>query len=244
MTKTVIAMPLMYQVPVSWFMNWLQIERDHVIGHCVTEAIYLPDAMATLVEQTFTQWPDFDRITVLEHDMIVPPDGVSRQAQYGYEHDIVGCVYVKHEWPHHCMAWMETQSPFYSPLTAETLKLMVDNPGLYEVDAVAMGFTSIARHVFEDWNPDVPMWKPPRDSGLVGHDLWFCHAAKMPVHGPNRDRAFKVWLDSGIGCGHLTLVPISYRDSQAALARANPPRWTEGGVPTGTGGMERGVVHA
>ena len=232
--KLVVAWPLYRTVPVQWLFNWVKMEREHganiaaVVG---TEAVYLPMAMHELINQAFIECPDFDRLVVMEHDMLPPHDAFERIAQYGPEHDIVGTMYFKHDYPYHSMVWLQVQPPRYSPLTAEIVKTMVDTPALYEVDAVAMGFTSISRRVFEGWNPDVPMWDPILP--LVGHDLHFCNEAKKPQHGLNKDEAYRVWVDSGIGSGHLTLVPIGYGHSQAALAESQPPRWTEDGEPRG-----------
>jgi hypothetical protein len=138
-------------------------------------------------------------------------------AQYGDEYDIVGTVYFKHDLPHHVMAWMQVDKPRFSPLTRDVVKLMVDEPGLYEVDGVAMGFTSIHRRVFENWDPEVSMWYP--SPPFVGHDLHFCNEALK--------QGFKIWVDSGIGCGHLTLIPIGYDDSQTALAENEPMNWAQ-----------------
>lgn len=207
--KLVVALPMYRSVPVAWFFNWLRMDMTNVGVVVGTEAMYLPMAMEILINQAFRDCPDFDRLVILEHDMIPPLDAFNRIANYGYEHDIVGSVYFKHDYPHHIMAWMQVKPPFFSPLTAEVTKQMVESPGLYEVDGVAMGLTSIARHVLEDWDHSkAPMWtpKPP----LVGHDLHFCNEAKK--------QGYKVWLDSGIGCGHLTQVPIGYQHSQEALS--------------------------
>lgn len=213
--KLVVAFPLYRQVPVSWFFQWLQMDQQNVAATVGTEAMYLPAAMNLLVDMAFEQCPDFDRLVVFEHDMIPPADAFARIGQYHDEHDIVGSVYFRHDWPHHVMAWMQVEPPFFSPLTAEMTKYMVENPALYEVDGVAMGFTAIHRRVFENWDRNVPMWDPIPP--LIGHDLHFCNEAKK--------QGFKVWLDSGIGCGHLTLVPIGYGHSQEALAIAEPPHW-------------------
>jgi len=212
--RLVVAFPMYRQVSVNWFFQWLQLKKDHVVGTVATEGIYLPQAMATLVDLTYKHFgDDWDRVVVYEHDMIPPLDALNRISTYGdapdgADYDIVGTTYFKHDAPHHVMAWMQVKPPMFSPLTAEVTRVMVDNPALYPVDGVAMGLTSIHRRVFEGWDPRIPMWdaQPP----LVGHDLWFCHAA--------RQQGFKVWLDSGIGCGHLTEVPIGYGHSQAALA--------------------------
>ena len=197
------------QLPVEWFFTWLRLEKEPLIGTVATEGIYVPVAMQTLVDMAFERFGhEWDRLVVYEHDMLPPVDALNRIAQYGPEHDIVGSMYFKHDAPHHVMAWMQVQPPFFSPLTAQTVKTMVDNPALYEVDGVAMGFTSIRREVFEQWDKNIPMWYP--EPPLVGHDLHFCHHAKR--------QGFKVWVDSGIGCGHLTLTSIGYSHSQAALA--------------------------
>ncbi len=221
--KIVVAFPLYRQVPVSWFFNWEAMSKTHLAATVGTEAMYLPAAMNHLVYTAFTECPDLDRIVVFEHDMIPPLDALDRVAQYRDEHDIVGCMYFKHDYPYHVMAWMQVDAPFYSPLTAEVTKEMYDNPALYEVDAVAMGFTAISRRVFEQWDPAVPMWDPI--APLVGHDLHFCNEAKK--------QGFKVWVDSGIGAGHLTTIPIGYPHSQIALNESDPPRWEEGGSPRG-----------
>jgi hypothetical protein len=108
-------------------------------------------------------------------------------------------------------------TPLFTPLTAATTRAMVEKPALYEVDAVATGFMSIRREVFEKWDTEVPMWKaaPP----FTGHDLHFCNEAKK--------QGFKVWVDSGMPVDHLTQIPIGYKDQQAALAGnpVTPPIW-------------------
>jgi hypothetical protein len=181
--------------------------------------------METLVELAYKNCPDFDRIVIIEHDMEIPLDALERIAQYGPEHDIVGSIYFKHDSPHHVMTWMQIKPPFFSPLTADVTRQLVDYPALYQVDGVAMGFTSISRRVFDEWNPDVPMWDPIPP--LIGHDLHFCNEAKKPQHGPNKDQPFKVWVDSGLVCGHLTMIPIGYPHSQAALAELDLPSWED-----------------
>jgi hypothetical protein len=216
--RIVVAFPLYRQLPVQWFFTYLNMEKDPIIGTVATEGIYLPMAMETMVVMAFEKFgTDWDRLVVWEHDNIPPVDAFNRIANYGEEHDIVGSVYFKHDWPHHIMAWMQVDKPRYSPLTADVVATMVDYPALYEVDGVAMGFTSIKREVFEQWPEGVSMWNPTPP--LAGHDLHFCNEAKKA--------GFKVWLDSGIGCGHLTLVPIGYSHSQEALGLEEPQTWEQ-----------------
>jgi hypothetical protein len=216
--QLVVAFPLYGQVSAQWFMNWLGMDYRHVASVAAVEgSMYLPQKMEMLVAKSFELCPDLDRIVVLEQDMIPPLDAFERIAAYGDEYDIVGSTYFKHEPPHHVMAWMQVDAPRFSPLTRTAVKQMVDSPGLYKVDGVAMGLTSIHRRVFEKWDPSVPMWQPTPP--MVGHDLHFCHEANK--------QGFGVYLDSGLGCGHLTTIPIGYHDSQQALAEDEPETWAD-----------------
>jgi hypothetical protein len=218
--RLVVAWPLYRTVSVSWFLTWGQMQRGPVVAQVSTHGIYLTEAMQTLVDMTFAQvGGDWDYLVIYEHDMIPPLNAFERMAQYGDEHDIVGTCYFGRDYPHAVMAYMQTDYPLYNQLGPETVKAMVEAPALYEVDAVAMGFTAIHKRVFENWDKNTPMWEaqPP----LKGHDLWFCHAAKQ--------QGFRVWLDSGIGCAHLSEVPISYSDNQRC--------WTEISQSTGTDDM-------
>ena len=134
-------------------------------------------SMESMRNMAFEKFGDtWDRLVIFEHDMIPPLDAFERMANYWDEHDIVGTTYFKHDWPYHVMAWMQVVPPRFSPLTAEVVKQMVEKPALYEVDGVAMGFTAIRRQVFEEWDRDIPMWRPTPP--LAGHDLHFCNEAK------------------------------------------------------------------
>ncbi len=219
MEKVVVAFPFYRQIPVAWFFNWMKMDKAPVIGTVATGGIYLPVAMQTLVDLAFKNCPEFERFVIYEADMIPPANGLTRMATYDDkdDYDIVGSIYFKHDYPHHVMGWMQVDKPRFSPLTREVVQKMVENPGLYPVDGVAMGFTSIHRRVFENWDPDISMWYPAPP--FVGHDLHFCNEALK--------QGFKIWLDAGIGCGHLTTIPIGYPDSQEALAKGEPPTWAE-----------------
>lgn len=210
MGKIVVGFPLYRQVSTNWFSNWICMDTGPVVGKVVVDGTLLPKAVELLVKMAFEHYPEWDRLVFFEHDVIPPLDAFNRIAEYQDEHDIVAGMTFMHEPPHHIMAGVQVDGGF-APLTAELTKAMVEQPALYEVDTVPMGFTSIARRVFEQWNPQVPMWC--RDSRLIGHDLHFCIEAKK--------QGFKVWLDSGIKCGHLTLLPIGYEDQQHGLA--HPP---------------------
>lgn len=225
MQKLLVVFPMYRQLPVDWFINWLKMEKEYVIATIATDGAYLPLALMMMMEQAKNNYPDWERAVIFEQDMIPPANAFTRIAEYGDEYDIVGSIYFKHEYPYHVNVCMQTDGINMSPLTREAVALLKDNPALYEVDGVSTGFTSINRRVIEEWNPEVDMWMP--HPPFVGHDMHFCHEAKKPQHGPNKDQAFKVWVDSGIGCGHLTMVPIGYPHSQEALALNEPLTWAQ-----------------
>ena len=106
----------------------------------------------------------------------------------------------------------------YAPLTDTVTKQLIENPGLYPVDGVGMGLCSISRRVIDNWDHDrYSMWKPTPP--IIGHDLQFCWAAAQ--------QGFRVYLDTGLVCGHEARQVISYRQSQAALAEAQLMTWQE-----------------
>jgi hypothetical protein len=215
--KLVIAFPFYHHISVAWFFNYLKMEKDPIIATVAVNGVSLPTAMTNLVDLAFENCPDFDRMVIFEHDMIPPLDAFNRIANYGDEYDIVGTTYFKHDRPHHVMGWMQINKPLFSPLTRDAVKMMVDSPNLYEIHGVAMGFTSIHRRVFENWDPSVQMWYPAPP--FVGHDLHFCNEALK--------QGFRIWMDSGIGCGHLTTIPVDFDHSQEALGSLELPTWEQ-----------------
>lgn len=187
-------------------MTWLQMRKGNLAGVVASEGVYLTHAMEALTAMAFKNFPDFDRLVVYEADMIPPVDALDRIATYGDEHDIVGSVYFQHVHPHKIMAWHQPDPPLFEPVSRDEAEFMIDNPDLYEVGGVAMGLTAISRRVLEDWDPDVPMWTP--SPPLVGHDLHFCNEA--------RKQGFRIFLDSSLGCGHMSERPVGFADWQAA----------------------------
>lgn len=214
MSRIIAAFPTYRHIPANWFFQWLRMDKRPVIGTVGVDGAPLPRAMDKLVEMAFANCGrEWDRLVSYEQDMIPPPNGFTLIDQYPDDLDIVGSVYFKHDHPFRVMAWMQTNPPEYSHLSADTIRRMVDKPSFYAVDAVAMGFTAIHRRVFENWDTSIPMWHAPSDpriagNGHLGHDLWFCQAAKL--------QGFNVWLDSGLGCAHLTEVPIGMHHNQQA----------------------------
>lgn len=205
MQKIVVALPLYRQVSSGWLMRWLQMDKTNVVGVVASEGAYLIHAMELLTAMALERFPDFDRMVVYEADMIPPTDAFNRIATYGDEHAIVGSVYFKHNFPHDLQAYDQVDPPLFETLHRDKARRMFDNPGLHEVGGVAMGLTSIARGVVENWDPDVPMWAPTPP--LAGHDLHFCNEARKQGH--------RVWLDTALGCGHMSERPVGYAEWDA-----------------------------
>jgi hypothetical protein len=215
--RLLVAFPLYRQVPVDWFFNWLKMDKESVAATVACDGAYLPLALMQMVKMALNDYDDWDRFVIFEQDMIPPVGGLARIADYDDDYDIVGSIYFKHEWPYHVNVCVQADYPNFSPLTAEAVKIMKENPALYEVHGVSTGFTSISRRVFEEWDPTVEMWMP--QAPFIAHDMHFCHQA--------RQQGFKVYVDSGIGCGHLTEMPIGYPHSQRELGIEEPLTWEE-----------------
>jgi hypothetical protein len=90
---------------------------------------------------------------------------------------------------------------YFNPLHLSQVKPMMSNPGLYPVDAVGFGLTSVHRRVFEKWDQNIPMF----EGSELGHDMQFCRAA--------RRLGFTVHADTAIHCGHLSEVAHTFQDA-------------------------------
>lgn len=207
--KLIMALPLSYQISIKWFYNWVNMRKEDCTGIVAVEHVQLPSALKMLRDMAMTQYKEWDRLVIFEHDMIPPIDGFQRIAGYSEmmdnDPDIVGSVYFRHEPPHHGYVYMPVKDEVkVGVLEAKGIQEMVENPGLYEVAACGFGFTSIHRRVFENWDQSVEMFKFQEPWG--SEDMWFCAQAKA--------QGFTVHIDSALCCGHLTLQPVTYADNQ------------------------------
>jgi hypothetical protein len=182
-----------------WFCRFEEMDRTHVVGVVATRKLYLASAMTNMVQGSLER-DDWDRLVVYEADMMPPRDAFTRIAHYPDTLDIVGSMYFQHPPPHHPVVYSQFDEDHYTALARNQIVDMMDKPGVYPVDAVGMGFTSISRRVLESWDADVPMWGEERHE--LGHDMYFCRAAKQ--------QGFGVHVDSGIECGHLTETTVTY----------------------------------
>ena len=106
--------------------------------------------------------------------------------------------------PHHPVVYQQVTETGFKPLHYTQVEPMVEKSGLYPVDAVGFGFTSIHRRVLEKWDQNTPMFGGELE---LGHDLWFCREA--------RKQGFAVHVDTAVQCGHLTEVPITLNTARA-----------------------------
>ena len=209
--KLVVGFPLYRSLPVRWFTNWLLMDKTAVAGFTSIDGAYLPIAMERIRDSALKEYPDFDRLVIMEHDVLPPVEAFARIANYPLDdgYDIVGSMYFGREHPFQVQGWMRApDGPGYLPARPEAVKEMMATPAAYPVDAVGFGFTSISRRVFDNWNDD-GMFTPPADlPPQLSHDFSFCERA--------RRQGFKIWIDSGIICGHLGEHLVTIDDNQAA----------------------------
>ena len=206
MRKILVAWPFHYQIPVAWFYNWVHMDKSSCVGSVSVEGVQLTHSLNQLVDMALTRFDDWDRLVIMEHDMLPPVDGFTRMASYDDKADIVGSFYFRHEPPHHPYVYLPIDSDTHvGVLSSGDVQRMVDGePSLFECAAVGFGFTGIARYVLEKWDPAIPMFDFGEPWG--SQDLWFCAKA--------REQGFKVYVDSGLRCGHLTTAPVGYADNQ------------------------------
>lgn len=205
MQRLFVAWPLYQSIPAEMFNRWLEMDHSPVVGTRVIRNVYLPAAMNMIVLKALEQ-DNWDRLLIFEADMIPPENSLLRIAQYPPQYDIVGSLYFQHDSPHHALAYIEQPDLSHVPVAAGTVKNWCAQPAVYQVDSVGFGYTSIARHVLENWDPNI--LKFSAESIFGSHDLYFCHHA--------RRQGFRVYIDSGIVCEHLTQIPVGLDHNQSA----------------------------
>lgn len=200
--RLLVAIPLYLTVPAIWFCRFEEMDRTPVAGLVATRKLYLASAMTNMVAGSLER-DDWNRLVVYEADMLPPTDAFARIAQYPDTLDIVGSMYFQHAPPNHPVVYSQVDDTHYMNLHRSQIDHMMDKPGLYPVDAVGMGFTSIHRRVLETWNPDTPMFGGEAE---LGHDLYFCREAHR--------QGFSVHIDSAIECCHLTEIALNYENTK------------------------------
>lgn len=201
--RIVLVLPCYVNVPTSFMTNLLSTVSEFP-GDCAVNTIQGPyvDQSMRHAADDLRKLDNWDRMIVVEQDMLIPRDGLIKHALH--TDDIVGSVYFQHTPPHYLNCMFRYEGKFGYPRPA-VVDQMVNHPALWKCDAVGLGFTSIARRVVDEWPDDVPMFRTDyehqsrHDSynhGCVSHDVWFC--------GHARSLGYDVFLDSSIKCGHIT----------------------------------------
>jgi len=212
-----VVMPVYRGVSTTWLKNWFTMDQTPVMcPPLLSDGTMITEAMDQLVKDALAL-SSWDRLVVMEDDMLPPKDAFLRAASHAPDQEIVGSLYFTRRPPHYCTVYEHADLTECRTLHPNTVKYWADNPGIYQCAATGFGFTSIARHVLENWDhPSIAMFDSDRVH-FGSHDIHFCYYA--------RQQGFKVFADSGITCGHLTEIPITYGFHEAAVARGNMPVW-------------------
>lgn len=198
--KLLVAFPLYKLVSAEFFRRWLAVDKTHVLDAISINHVYILDAFERLMEKAF-KVPGWDRLVFVEQDMILPLHALTRMAHYSDEQAVVCGTYFKHTPPHAPIAYWDGPDGNYHALSGSLVRRWSVEPSLHQVDGVGFGCTSIARPVLEGWDSGRSLFL---NDQKLGHDLWFCRQVRAQGH--------KVFLDTGVQCGHLSEVPIGAED--------------------------------
>lgn len=204
MNRLLLGLPLYTHVSTNWLIRFLEVDRTPVVDTIAIRKMYLAKAMENMAEWAIKSPIEWDRLVIYEADMMAPRDALTRIANYPDHLDIVGSMYFQHAPPHQPVCYQQEDENHFRALARNQVDHMMTNPGVYPVDAVGFGLTSIHRRVLTKWDAGTMF----SNENTLGHDMWFCRAA--------RRQGFSVHVDSGIECGHLTEWPITYQSSREA----------------------------
>lgn len=214
MSRLLLALPLYQGLSRNAFLAYLALDKTPVVETIAVRKHYLARSMTEMCKAAIESETEWDRMVIYENDMSPPQDGLLRIAAYPDHLDIVGSVYWQKTSPYPPVVYSQTDENHFRALAENQIDEIMAKPGLYPVDAVGMGFTSIHRRVLEKWDlPEIPkQWQVPvgmwGDGYDLGHDMWFCRAARY--------QGFSVHVDSAISCIHLADgVPVSYENVKA-----------------------------
>ena len=149
----VLAFPLYNQVSAKWVIHMAGMDKSMVAGQIFTDGVYITEAMRSLVQKALEMDEPWERLVIMEHDMIVPLDALNRVAtQYKPEHHIVFAMYFWHQAPFPPIAMFDDpETGVHLSFAADVVKELVQKPDVYECHAVGFGFTAIHRTVLENW---------------------------------------------------------------------------------------------
>lgn len=207
--RLIVAIPLA-ELGYSWF--WQKLCGNADFGWLIWQrrlmtisGSYIHDSHTKLVRSAFAEGvPPWERLLFMEHDHEFPADVFRRHGTYTQP-------VVAGHYPQRSLAeplpvvymWDDRRANALRPPPLQ-MKRMLDDRGMYEVDIVPMGATSIRRDVFENWPEAEPMFMSPANPATgttMSDDVWFCRKAQ--------DQGYGIYVDTTQKVGHLVLHPIN-----------------------------------
>jgi hypothetical protein len=209
-TRTMICLPLA-EVGYTFFWQMLTGAVKYIGWHIDNNLLmtnsgqFLPDAHNTMVKAAL-EIPGWDRILFIEHDHSFPSNLLEHMGEY--TDPIVGALYFNRmvEAPEPIVYYWNTNRTAIGRLQPFQMAPLLEKRGLYTVDVVPMGCTSIRRDVFENWPKDIPYFAAPTsqvNGKQMSDDVFFCRHAQ--------NQGYEIKVDSAIVPKHWGLVGVDDR---------------------------------
>jgi len=199
------------EVGYSFFWQMLTGAVKHIGWHIDNALLmtnsgqFLPDAHNTMVKAAL-EIPGWTRLVFLEHDHSFPSNMLELMAEY--TDPVVGGLYFNRmvEAPEPIVYYWNSNRTAIGRLQPFQMAPILETRGLYTVDVVPMGCTSIRRDVFENWPKDVPFFAAPTSSingKQMSDDVFFCRHAQ--------NQGYEIKVDSRIEAKHWGLIGVDSR---------------------------------
>lgn len=220
MARLAIVIPTYRDVSSTFFAHFLGLDRKGLkpSSIIVSRGVYVAAAMRGFATDLLKSDPHFERMLVLECDMIPPKDVLQKHSRYDSSTPIVGSAYFMHHYPYQpIFTAPDDVNGYHRTFSVKEVRHMMENPGLYECMNVGFGCTSISREVLENWPADEPIFANRQgvtaDGKVVemGHDVAFTLRA--------RQLGYKSYVDTSVRCGHLTETSIGAEDNARAFTQ-------------------------
>jgi hypothetical protein len=146
---------------------------------------------------------NWKRLLLLEHDHEFPDDTFRRHALY--TDPVVAGTYVLRDVEEPLPVfynWDAERTNVVRPTSATMKGMLIDQPGLYPMDIVPMGCTSIRRDVLTGWPEEYPYFSSYSNAAgsTISDDVWFCRIAQ--------DNGWKMYVDTSLHVKHYAKVPL------------------------------------
>lgn len=169
----------------------------------LSQSVYAGHVSGNVLIRDALKRDDWKRLLIIEHDHKLPPNIYRVHAKA--TQPIYAATYVMRDYESPLPTWFMWDKERHNAVhqDAETLNhMLVEAPGIYPVDTVPMGATSIDREVLESWPKDQPFftsYNNPAGSTLT-HDIFFCRIAQ--------DIHFQAYIDTRLQIKHFLLGEI------------------------------------